>query len=86
MQKLIFSDMESSELVQRLQTQLLDLRTENCEVKEREKYILKQYKTLEAKFEESEKQLKIESRKNKALSFLPGQSGLKLIIDNSLKH
>ena len=69
--------MESSELVQRLQTQLLDLRTENCEVKEREKYILKQYKTLEAKFEESEKQLKIESRKNKALSFLPGQSGSK---------
>ena len=67
--------MESSELVQRLQSQLLDLRTENCEVQEREKYLRKQFKSLEIKFEESEKQLKIESRKNKALSFLPGQSG-----------
>jgi len=67
--------MESSELVQRLQAQVLELRAENCELKERDKYSKKKFVEFDQQKDELEKQLKAELRKNKAMSFLPGQSG-----------
>ena len=50
--------MESSELVQRLQAQVLELRAENCEIKEREKFSCKKTIELDQQKEELEKQLK----------------------------
>ena len=50
--------MESSELVQRLQAQVLELRAENCEIKEREKFGHKKALELDQQREELEKQLK----------------------------
>lgn len=77
-----FIKMESSELVQRLQAQVLELRADNCEFKERDKYSKKKLNEIDQQREELEKQLKSELRKNKALSFLPGQSGLMIILWN----
>jgi hypothetical protein len=73
--KYFCSRMESSELVQRMQAQVLQLREENCEFKEKEKYCRKKLIIFEKEKDELENKLKIETRKNKAMSFLPGQSG-----------
>ena len=67
--------MENSELVQRLQTQLLDLRTSNCELVDHKKYSERKLQALENEKEELTKKLSLETKKNKAISFLPGQSG-----------
>merc|ERR1739838_362931 len=69
-----------SELVQRLQNQLLDLRTENCEFSERNKFLEAKFKSVSDEKEEIEKDLKLLNRKNKAFSFLPGQSSRDEII------
>jgi len=63
-----------SELVQRLQAQLLDLRTENCDFSERNKFLEAKFKTVKDEKEEMEKELRSLVRKNKAFSFMPGQS------------
>ena len=65
--------MENSELVQRLQTQLLDLRTSNCELADYKKFADKKVQALENEKEELTKKLSLETKKNKAISFLPGQ-------------
>ena len=69
--------MENSELVQRLQTQLLDLRTSNCELADHKKYAERKIQALENEKEDLTKKLSLETKKNKAISFLPGQSGLR---------
>ena len=69
-----------SELVQRLQTQLLDLRTENCDFKEKCKFLESKVKKISDEKEEIEKELKLNQRKTKAFSFLPGQSSRDEII------
>ena len=63
-----------SELVQRLQKQLLDLRTENCDFGERTKFLASKLTKVTGEKDEIEKELRLLSRKNKAFSFLPGQS------------
>ena len=75
--------MENSELVQRLQTQLLDLRTSNCELADYRKFADKKLQALENDKEELTKKLSLETKKNKAISFLPGQSGSRLRIYSS---
>ena len=45
-------------MVQRLQAQVLELRAENCEIKEREKFSCKKTIELDQQKEELEKQLK----------------------------
>ena len=69
-----------SELVQRLQTQLLDLRTENCDFKEKCKFLESKVKKISDEKDEIEKELKLNQRKTKAFSFLPGQSSRDEII------
>ena len=63
-----------SELVQRLQKQLLDLRSENCDFGERQKFLESKLSKCTAEKDELEKELRLVTRKNKAFSFLPGQS------------
>ena len=69
-----------SELVQRLQQQLLDLREENCNLSEKNKFLNGKFKSLTEQRDEFEKELKLLNRKNKAFSFLPGQSSREEII------
>ena len=54
-----------SEVVQRLQKQLLDLRAENCDVKEKNKFIESKLKSIQSEKDEFEKELKLLNRKNK---------------------